>query len=78
MFSIDLNRVYSTGMSNGGFMSYQLACELSNRIAAIGSVTGSMNPSKLSSCQAQRSPPVMQYMALDGVVAYNGTNFSSY
>ncbi len=77
MFSIDLNRVYSTGMSNGGFMSYQLACELSNRIAAIASVTGSMNPYKLSSCQAQHPTPVMQiHGTSDGVVAYNGTNFS--
>jgi pimeloyl-ACP methyl ester carboxylesterase len=33
---IDLNRVYACGFSNGGFMSYRLACELSDRIAAIG------------------------------------------
>src|SRR4030095_1043345 len=31
-FDIDPNRIYSTGMSNGGFMSYKLACELSDRI----------------------------------------------
>ena len=41
-YSINLNRVYSTGMSNGGFMSYKLACGLSSRIAAIASVTGAM------------------------------------
>ena len=41
-YNIDLNRVYSTGMSNGGFMSHTLACELSNRITAIASVTGSI------------------------------------
>jgi polyhydroxybutyrate depolymerase len=39
-YSIDLERVYSTGMSMGGFMSYRLACELDTRIAAIASVTG--------------------------------------
>ena len=38
-YSIDLTRVYATGMSNGGFMSYHLACNLSSRIAAIASVT---------------------------------------
>jgi polyhydroxybutyrate depolymerase len=32
---IDLRRVYATGHSNGGIMSYRLACELSDRIAAI-------------------------------------------
>jgi polyhydroxybutyrate depolymerase len=41
-YSIDQNRIYSTGMSNGGFMSYELACQLSSRIAAVASVTGSM------------------------------------
>lgn len=41
-YNIDPNRIYSTGMSNGGFMSYRLACEASDRIAAIASVTGSM------------------------------------
>ena len=33
-------RVYATGMSNGGFMSHRLACELSDRIAAIAPVAG--------------------------------------
>ncbi|MDP6908623.1 MAG: hypothetical protein QF371_03915, partial [Flavobacteriales bacterium] len=28
-YSINADRVYSTGMSNGGFMSYYLACNLS-------------------------------------------------
>ncbi|MEL6972721.1 MAG: PHB depolymerase family esterase, partial [Bacteroidota bacterium] len=42
-YNINPERIYSTGMSNGGFMSYQLACELSDRIAAIASVTGTMN-----------------------------------
>lgn len=35
---VDLTRVYATGISNGGLMSYRLAAELSDRIAAIGTV----------------------------------------
>ena len=42
-YEIDPNRVYLTGMSNGGYMSYRLACELSDKIAAIAPVAGSMN-----------------------------------
>ena len=49
-YNIDINRVYSTGMSNGGFMSYMLACELNDRIAAIASVTGSFADSALFYC----------------------------
>ncbi|MEX2595678.1 MAG: PHB depolymerase family esterase [Salibacteraceae bacterium] len=41
-YSIDPKRVYITGMSNGGFMCYRLACELSDKIAAIAPVAGTM------------------------------------
>jgi len=40
---IDESRIYATGMSNGGFMCYRLACELSHRIAAIAPVAATMN-----------------------------------
>lgn len=36
-YNIDPNRIYTTGMSNGGFMSYELACQ-TTRFAAIASV----------------------------------------
>jgi polyhydroxybutyrate depolymerase len=38
--NIDCRRVYATGMSNGGIMSYLLASELSDRIAAIAPFKG--------------------------------------
>ncbi len=36
--AIDPKRVYATGMSNGGMMTYRLACELSDKIAAAAPV----------------------------------------
>jgi polyhydroxybutyrate depolymerase len=39
-YSIDTDRVYANGLSNGGGMSFLLAAELSERIAAFGSVGG--------------------------------------
>lgn len=39
---IDPKRVYATGISNGGMMCYRLAAELSDRIAAIAPVSGTM------------------------------------
>lgn len=39
----DPKKVYLTGMSNGGFMSSRLACELSNRFAAAAIVGASMD-----------------------------------
>lgn len=72
-YSIDSKRIYSTGMSNGGYMSFLLACQLSDRIAAIASVTGSMTPNNLLSCGAQRPMPIMQIHGTnDGTVPYVG------
>jgi polyhydroxybutyrate depolymerase len=41
-YSIDNNRVYACGYSEGGIFSYELACRLNNRIAAFSAVSGSM------------------------------------
>lgn len=72
-YNIDANRVYSTGMSNGGFLSYSLACEMNDRITAIASVTGSMIQSKLNACNPQRPVPVMEiHGTADNTVPYNG------
>jgi polyhydroxybutyrate depolymerase len=71
-YNIDLNSVYSCGMSNGGIMSYYLACNLPNRIAAIASVTGDML-NAWSSCAPTRPFPVMEIHGTnDGTVPYNG------
>lgn len=73
-YEIDQTRIYSTGMSNGGFMSFYLACELSERFAAVGSVTGSMVPATLSNCNATHQMPIIQiHGTADGTVPYNGS-----
>lgn len=72
-YSIDQKRIYSTGMSNGGFMSYDLACFLNNRIAAIASVTGSMITSHFKACKVNRPTPVMEiHGTADNTVPYTG------
>jgi len=74
-YAIDPDRVYSTGMSNGGFMSYDLACFRSQRIAAIASVTGTMANARLASCAAAHPTPVMQvHGTADPTVPYAGGN----
>ena len=73
MYNINLDRVYATGMSNGGFMSFLLACQLSNKIAAIASVTGSMTTQTLNECDPQREVPILQIHGTnDPIVPYNG------
>ena len=73
LYGIDLNRVYATGMSNGGFMSHKLACDLGNRIAAIASVAGTFSDSMNTTCNPSRKMPVMQiHGTLDPTVPYGG------
>lgn len=74
-YNIDFNRVYSCGMSNGGIMSYYLACNLPNRIAAIASVTGTMFNAWRPACNPGRALPVMEVHGTgDAIVPYNGDN----
>lgn len=72
-YNINAARVYSTGMSNGGYMSYSLACQLSERITAVASVTGSMTIVQQNNCTPSRAVPVMQIHGTnDPTVPYVG------
>ncbi|MGH7269288.1 MAG: alpha/beta hydrolase family esterase, partial [Polyangiaceae bacterium] len=67
-----LDRVYATGMSNGGFMSHRLACDLSGRIAAIGPVAGVLGIPP-ADCSPGRAIPVMEFHGdADPLVPYAG------
>ena len=75
-YSIDLYRVYACGYSNGGFMAYKLACQLSNRIAAIASVGGVMPNSLMGNCNPLRTMPVLEIHGTDDWwVPVNGTGY---
>ena len=74
---IDETRIYSSGMSNGGYMSYSLACNLSSKIAAIASVTGSMTPDNFDDCSPSSPRSILQIHGLqDFVVPYVGSSGS--
>lgn len=68
--NVDPRRVYATGMSNGAMMCYRLAAELSDRIAAIAPVAGTM---AIERCQPRRPVPVLHFHGTkDGLVLYGG------
>lgn len=72
-YVIDASRIYSTGMSNGGFMSFLLACQLNNKITAIASVTGSMTPETYNYCIPEHPTAILQFHGTsDFVVPYTG------
>lgn len=62
---VDPKRVFATGISNGGMMDYRLACELSDRIAAIASVSGALMADK---CSPAKTASVLEMHGTDDSV----------
>lgn len=58
-YSVDTNRIYCTGFSLGGFMTYRMACESGERFAAVASVAGSLPAPSIATCYAGKAMPVL-------------------
>ncbi|MCA9664949.1 MAG: hypothetical protein KC503_05150 [Myxococcales bacterium] len=72
VYNVDPKRVYMIGHSNGGFMSYRMACEASDKVAAIVSLAGAMFNDKADCKPSQRVSVLQVHGTLDAVIAYNG------
>lgn len=72
-FNIDHGRIYCSGISNGAMMSYRLAKDLPEKIAAIGTVVGAM-PEPLSKAEwkGRPVPAIIFNGTADPLVPYNG------
>ena len=69
--SIDPKRVFATGHSRGGGMADRLGCELSDRLAAIGPISGDYASS--ADCSPTRPVAVVAFHGtLDPAIPYNG------
>ena len=55
---VDRRRIYASGMSNGGYLSHRLACEIPEYFAAIAPVVGSFSPEL--TCANDGGMPVLQ------------------
>jgi len=74
-YSINNDKIFSSGMSLGGFMSYRLACEL-EEINGIGSVTGSM--AVYYNCVPPNKKNIIHFHGTsDTVVPYNGNSWTT-
>jgi polyhydroxybutyrate depolymerase len=72
--SVDGSRIYATGISNGGFMSSRLGCELGNRIAAIAVVAATIEANAVSpNCNPGRAiPAIYIHGTSDPLVPFTG------
>ena len=72
-YTIDEERVFVTGMSNGGMMSYRLACDLSERIAGIAPVAANMSVALADECSPEYETDILIMLGSDDpIVPYNG------
>lgn len=72
-YEVDETRVYATGISNGGFMSHRVGCDLSDRFVAIAPVAGTLSHELRDKCEPTRPVPVMLVMGTkDNLVPYDG------
>lgn len=62
VLKIDRRRIYATGFCNGAMLCYYLACNMSEEIAAIAPVNGSMF---VADCKPKRPVPIFHLYGLD-------------
>ncbi|MDB5297548.1 MAG: poly(3-hydroxybutyrate) depolymerase [Phycisphaerales bacterium] len=68
--NVDAKRVFATGMSNGGMMCHRLAAELSDRIAAVAPIGGTL---ALPAVHPRRAVPVLHFHGTaDRIVPFDG------
>ena len=73
-FDLDPNKTFACGHSNGGFMSWSLACNASNIFKAVASVTGTMSSNDWDQCNPSFNVPVMQISGTyDDVIPMDGS-----
>jgi polyhydroxybutyrate depolymerase len=78
-YNVDGTRIYATGISNGGFMSSRLGCELSARIAAIAVVAATMEANTISpACKPSNPmPSIYIHGTTDPLVPFIGGNMTA-
>ena len=78
-YDVNPENTFVSGMSNGGFMSYTLACEKPDVFRAIASITGTMSGRDWKNCKPSFNIPIMQISGTeDKTVPWDGTMSTAY
>jgi polyhydroxybutyrate depolymerase len=74
-YNIDKTKIFSCGISNGGFMSCRLACDKSEVFSGVGILTATMGVDYYPKCNPSKPLKVIIFNGTeDPLVPYNGGN----
>ncbi|GAB4297617.1 MAG: hypothetical protein Kow0068_21800 [Marinilabiliales bacterium] len=76
LYNIDIHSVFLTGFSMGGFMCNRLACELTDKITAIASVSGTLG-NTITATPSHPIPVMHIHGTADGTVPYTGNQYGN-
>jgi polyhydroxybutyrate depolymerase len=72
-YAVDRSRIFATGISNGGFFALRLACEMSDQIAAVASVSATLPNDPSRPCAPHRPVSVLMMNGTgDPIVPFEG------
>ena len=69
-FNAEPKEIYTAGFSNGAFMAYHIACNLSHKIAAIAPVAGLMGETTYQTCNSIHAMPIVHLHGVQDDVIY--------
>jgi polyhydroxybutyrate depolymerase len=64
-YKIDPRHIHACGISNGGYFTQRLGCEMADRIASIGVISATITSAVCSSCHPRRSMPVVLFLGTE-------------
>lgn len=71
-YNVDPRRIHFAGHSNGGFMSYRMACDHADLIASIASLAGATHLNPQDCVPVEPVHTLQIHGTADGVISYNG------
>ena len=71
--SINKNKVYAVGISNGGMFTQRLACQMPNKLAAVATVIAALPKNLQSTCKPRRPMSIMMINGTaDTIIPWQG------
>jgi polyhydroxybutyrate depolymerase len=64
-YKIDPRHIHACGISNGGYFTQRLGCEMADRIASIGVISATVTAPVCASCHPRRSMPVVLFLGTE-------------